>query len=139
MYTGVTPPWLPLGLVGTREGLADGAVEGRMPELLAGREVTGREVAGVGMIIGVVVGWVGVQGNVEVTVVVEVDLAGVDLTGETPEPLAGTVPEGEPVVPVLVGRVRVTVVGVDAQWVQTVTVLVQPSGGGVVCAGTPVG
>lgn len=49
-----------------------------MPELLAGREVTGREVAGVGMIIGVVVGWAGVQGNVEVTVVVEVDLAGVD-------------------------------------------------------------
>lgn len=42
-------------------------------------------------------------------------------------------------VPVSVGRVRVTVVGVDAQWVQTVTVLVQPSGGGVVCAGTPVG
>jgi hypothetical protein len=79
VYTGgVTPPWLPLGLVGTREGLADGAVEGRMLELLAGREVTGREVAGVGMIIGVVVGWAGVQGNVEVTVVVEVDLAGVD-------------------------------------------------------------
>lgn len=53
------------------------------------------------------------------------------------EPLPG-VPEGDSV-PVSQGRVSVTVVGVAAQCVQTVTVVVQPSGGAVVCAGTFVG